>query len=342
MNRSTLLMLGAAILLAGLVLLFANPFGGRGGGRAEAPLFAAVQNAQPDHIEIHAPPPTPATVLERQGQDWVVASQANFPADTAAVHSILRAVAGARSSEIVSNNPANRGKFQVDSTGVDVRISEGTRELAHFVVGKGGQDFTTSYVRPVDSNQVRVVRGINRNMFQRARGFRDLALFRFDPATVAKVQLQVPGGGWTLTRGDTAWTVSSPGAPGGPGKKEVVDQLLNSLSRLSADDINDEPDSAMVGVAHPDTVLTVTFQDGLSQTLSVGRRTPGTGQRYARTSKAPTVYLLAEWRIRSFAKTADDLRGVKKPEPAGANAAGAKGKKPPAVVGGKPAGAKKP
>ncbi len=306
MNRSLVIMVAVAGALVVLVLLLANPFRDniRSNPRTQT-LFdgASVRNADKLEIESGATP----TVLEKRDGVWVVASENGFPADTAAVGAALRAVENAESGTVVSTNPGNQGLFQVDSTGVGVTVYSGGKGAAHFTVGKMGQDFTTSYVRPAGSRKVYVVRGMNRNMFARSRGFRDLTLLRFDPNQVASVMLAAPGGeGWTLARSDSAWTVAAAGGKPVPADRQAVDRLTGSLSNLSADGFAGGADTVHTGLTPPDTVVTVSLMNGGTLTLDLGGRN-AQGQRYASRPDRSAVYVLGQWRIEAFAKNAADL-----------------------------------
>ena len=309
MNRSVVSLLVVALVLLALVLLFASPF--RDSIRADNPkptsLFDAAQVNEADRIEIRSPG-APATVLSRGDQGWVVESKNGFPADTAAVGSILRAVAGAKSSGVASTNPENRGKFQVDSTGVQVKLEAGGKTVAEFTVGKTGRDFTTSYVLPRGSKEVYVVRALSRSLFQRYRGFRDPALFRFDPEDVVSVRLTAPDSSWVLARADTVWTLSVGDAKPVTAAQAKVDELLRSLSKLDADGFADGADTLDTGLDKPEYTLQLEFQSGEEAEIRIGAKNDR-NQHYASRPDRPGVYLVSEWRVKRFAKKPGELTG---------------------------------
>ena len=240
MNKNFVTLALAALVLVGLVFAIANPF--KDSIRSDNPErvdlvdAAAIRGA--DHLQIRIAGKDDV-VLKRGGDQWVVESQGGFPADTSAVSAVLGAVAGAKSLKVVSANPEKRGKFQVDETGVEVTVFAGGQELSHLWVGKAGTDFSTSYVRMDDADPVHVVRGINRNMVDRYRGFRDHTLLKFDLADVSGVMADLPAGGWELARGDTAWIVT-PSAGEAVGADDTqVDTFLRALSNVAADGFAD-------------------------------------------------------------------------------------------------------
>lgn len=308
MNRPGAKLLILAGILVVLVFVFANPFQDRirGKGPQSEALFDKAKVMGADKIEIRngAAPPV---LIQHQGDDWVVTSRGGFPADTTAVGTILRAVGGAKSTGVASRNPANRSKFQVDSTGVRVTISKGPETLASITVGKMGQDFTTSYVRNDDDKQVLVVRGVNKNIFTRPQGFRDRTLFHFDPVNVQSVAAVIPDGGWVLTRADSAWTVSRPGGETVAADGKAVDQLLKTASTLSADGFLDAgADTAHTGLEAPPYSFTIHFLDGSQAQVDIGEKN-GKNQRYARRPDRNVVYMMGDWRVTNLAKKYDDL-----------------------------------
>ena len=308
MSRSFAGMGVVALILILLVIVFANPFKDsiRKSKTPEGALWEGVVADRADQIQLETGGAVPV-MLSREGGGWVVESQGSFPADTTAVSSMLRAVRNAVSTGIVSTNPENRSKFQVDSLGVRVTLSGGGSKLLAFTLGKVGTDFTTSYVRPEESNQVHVVRGINRNLFSRPQGFRDRTLFRFDPAAVQSVNLFTPDGSWEVLRGDTAWALSRPGGSPVAAKDTEIDAVLRSLSNLSADGFAEAAVlETQTGLESPAYIVTVRFSGGDESAILVGKKNEK-NQFYTARLDRGVVYLLGEWRINSVARKYEDL-----------------------------------
>jgi len=308
MNRSFLVLLVVAVALVLLVLLLANPFQDsiRDDNPEPEDLFESSGVAAADQIGIRAPSLERVT-LARGSEGWVVANKGNFPADTTAVGSILEAIQRARSTGIVSTNPQNRGKFQVDTTGVEILVSAESKPVAHFFVGKVGQDFTTSYVRRADGDDVYVVRGINHQLFSRPQGLRDRTLMSFPIDSVSEVVAEMPEGGWGLARTDTAWVLSAGGDLPVSALESEVDRLMKALSTLAADGFLDAgADTVATGLESPDYTFTVRFMNGSEARVEVGKKSD-TNQYYVARPDRRAVFLLAEWRLNNLAKTPEDL-----------------------------------
>lgn len=308
MNRPQLLMAATAAVLVLLVLLFANPFRDslEREDREWSGLFDPGKVSGTDRIRVVVGGDT--TVVAKRGEEWVVASEGDFPADTAAVGTLLRAVEGARSAGVASSNPENRAKFQVDLSGVRVDLFAGNRTAAAFTLGKMGTDFTTSYVLPEGSNDVHVVRGMNRNLFARPQGMRDRTLLRFEPATVAEITARLPEGGWVLSRSDTVWSVRRlEETAGRPAQAAAADQLARSLGNLAADGIVDAlSDTLDTGLAAPTHVFTVRLMNGAQESVQVGKKNDRNQYYVARAGK-DVVYTLGEWRLTNLAKKIEEL-----------------------------------
>jgi len=314
MNRRMLIV--AAALVA-LVVVFANPFKDqlKREKRDWVTVFDTSKVKTADRIEVATL--TDSSVVVKQGDTWVVASQNSFPADTAAVNNLLRALENARSAGVVSNNPENRSRFQVDQTGVRVKVMAQNATVAQFTLGKMGADFTTSYVLPAGSNEVQVVRGLNRNLVWRPQGMRDRTIFKFDVANLKQVTAEVPEGGWELIKTDTTWSVRKRGDENiHPADKTLADAVVQSLSDFAADQFLDNAsDTVKTGLDHPSYRYTVRFMDGTESSVLVGGKNDR-NQYYAQRPDRPTaVYLMSEWRLTNVKKTVEELEGLAPPAP---------------------------
>ena len=309
MNRRMLIVAGVLVVF---VVIFANPFKDqlKREKRDWVAVFDSVKVKTADRIEVATA--TDSSVIVKQDGSWVVASQNSFPADTAAVGNLLRALENARSAGVVSNNPENRSRFQVDQTGVRVKVMAQQGVIAQFTLGKMGADFTTSYVLPAGSNEVQVVRGMNRNLFWRPQGMRDRTIFKFDPANLKQVNAEMPEGGWELIKTDTTWSVRKRGEENiHPADKTLSGALVQSLSDFSADAFLDNPSDTMkTGLDHPDYQYTLRFMDGTEASVRVGGKNDRNQYYAQRPDRAGAVYLLSEWRLTNVKKTVEELEGL--------------------------------
>jgi Domain of unknown function (DUF4340) len=79
-------------------------------------------------------------------------------ADGTRVASALGSFGGLSEGVVVSENPEKRSLYQVDATGLAVRLIDADgKTVADLVIGKSGPDFGSSYVRRADENAVRLI-----------------------------------------------------------------------------------------------------------------------------------------------------------------------------------------
>jgi hypothetical protein len=298
----------AAVLVA-LVLLLNNPFQDqvRKDNPVRTALFEIPDPGVVDRIEVAGPDGNQA-VLAKTGSTWTVESMRGFPADTAAVSSMLKALAGIQAGNVVSRNPDNRAGLGVDASGVSVRVSSGGSPLADFVIGNPAQgDFTSSYLRPADADEVYQVRGVNRNLFHRSQGYGDRTLTAFEPEQVASLTLAAADTGWTVVREDSLWTITSPDGTSGTAIEGMVMTVIRGLSRLNADGFAmDLPDSVNTRLQTPELTYTARLLNGSEITLAIGA-VNDRNQRYVARPDRDAVYLLGEWRLNTVRKRAKDL-----------------------------------
>jgi hypothetical protein len=86
-----------------------------------------------------------------------------------------------------------------------------------------------------------------------------------------------------------------------------VDQLLRSLSTLSADGFLDTvPDTLDTGLEAPDYSFLIRFMNGSESEITVGGKNAA-NQRYVARPGRNVIYLMGDWRLNNSAKTFVDL-----------------------------------
>lgn len=307
MNRGTIWLLLAALLCVGLVFAFVNPM--QDSVQRDNPDVAelvAIKNVgEVDKIEITAPGKE-VVQLGKTTAGWFVDSERGYAADTAAVSSVLNTASEIVATSVVSSNPEKQGIFEVNSEkGVEVTIGSGASVLAHFFVGKTGSDFTSSYVRAAESDEVYLVRGVNRNLFNRGQGFVDRTLAKFNPDAVTQISLAAADTGWVVTKVDSLWNITSPDGTAGEASGAVVMTIARMLSTLIADAVIDSVSMEQAGLNDPAMVYSIKA-GGEEYAVRIGRQTDQ-GQRYASRPDRNMVFLLGEWRLGTIRKRAQEF-----------------------------------
>jgi hypothetical protein len=307
MTRTQLTLGAAAAVLVVLVLVLVNPF--QDSVRRDNPETTELAAGDADRIDrvVIRPPGEDETVLARDATGWRVASFGDFPADTAAVAGVIRAIGGIELGGAVSRNPEKRAIFEVGEEGVKVAASIGDRTVADFVVGKSHErNPGAGYLRPARGDEVYLVPGIGRTLFQRPQGFADRTLAAFDAAAVASVSVAAADTGWTATRSDTVWALHSPDGTEGRAREALVMTVLRVLGSLTADAVVAEPDTLDTGLDDPELVYTVHMVGGEAHTVTLGGMDEQ-NRHYAARGDRDAVYLLNAWRLNAIRKRAADL-----------------------------------
>ncbi|NNF06866.1 MAG: DUF4340 domain-containing protein, partial [Candidatus Eisenbacteria bacterium] len=274
MNRSTTLLLMVALLCVALVFLFVNPM--QDSVQRDNPELAELVSIGDvdaiNQIEIKAPEKD-LIQLNKTTAGWFVESRKGYVADTSAVSSVLSTAAEIVATSVVSSNPEKQGIFEVNSEkGVEVTLKEGDQVRAHFFVGKTGSDFTSSYVRSAESDEVYLVRGVNRNLFNRGTGFVDRTLAKFKPEDVTVLSLAAADTGWVVTKTDSTWSITSPDGTNGEASEAVVMTVARMLSTLNADAVVDTLSEDQAGLTDPELIYSVTA-GGEEFAVHVGNQT---------------------------------------------------------------------
>ncbi len=321
MTRQAWIALGAAVAALGalaVVLERRPPAGSTPGG----PLLPGFERERALKIDIKGKTPEESILLEKQSGGWAVPAEKNYPADPEGVRELLDFLTSVRAASKVSENPDKRAIYEVDASGLAVRVS-GAEDavLAHLVVGKMGPDFLSTYLRLEGSDAVYLIDQSLRRLFVRPgpRQWRDKAVFRLAAPDITRlkwtregktVALEADAGG--------SWTMSAPGTA--PARADEVEEVRKALAALQCDDFAEGTSQKQSRLDSPWGRLELALRDGTTHTLEVGAENERS-QRYARRSGNDTLFLINNFRINNIFRSAEELKAPP-PEPGAAAAPG--------------------
>ena len=311
MKTKQLLILGAIfVVLAIVVLLLENPFEQSEYEKkveTATPLFPNFDKEQVAKIEIIATGET-TTLSKQDGNQWVVASMDNYPADSEGVTELLSKVAEFKNTQRVSNNPEKQAEFEVDSTGVETKLMDvNDKLLAHLFVGKTTPGFLSSYVRAADSNDVYVAQGYLQSVFDKgARTWKDRTIFNFNKGIVTQLNIFSPEETVELRLdADGTWQMLKPVASAV--KQTEVDSLLTAFSELDTDDFAEMTDDlSEYGLDIPQSTISAVRNDGTTATLHIGKEEDG--KLYVKRDDADTIFRLFKSNVDRLIKKSDTLK----------------------------------
>ena len=309
-TKQLLVLIGVLVVLGLLVLIFENPF-----GKSEEQkkveeaglLFPFFNKADVAKIEIIAAFGLTTTILVKQNDLWLVESMDNYPADQTAVQELLDKVAEMKTVERASSNPEKQAVFQVDSSGVEAKLTDASGNLlAHLFAGKTTPGIFDSYVRAADSNDVYIVKGHLKSTFDKGyRSWRDRTIFSFLKEDVThltirsekeEIELQIDAAG--------AWQMLKPIVSAADGTE--IEAITEMMSSLETDDFAESKDLAEYGLDAPKMSITATFKDGSARTLLIGMEE--SGSYYAKREDKVQIFELNKGRVDKLIRKSADLK----------------------------------
>ncbi|MDM7914782.1 MAG: DUF4340 domain-containing protein [Candidatus Eisenbacteria bacterium] len=317
--RTLLVLFGVLVVLVAAAMLF-DSSRRRATTVSEKQLFPKLQVEQVDRIRIVSHDEASAatgkeTILQKRGDGWVVETEGSHRAEPKFIDDILQRLPRFYYDNVVSENPEKQSLFHVDSTGIEVWITQKGTDVAHFFVGKGGPDFLSTYVRAAESNRVIQVPEYLPSLFTRGNSWRARQIVDIDPEQIRRIEYVSPSRGQlTLARDETgAWMIESPEkAPADPAKMKIA---LRSVANMRATDFGDDVTPEQAGVAADTTKIQITLADGSTQVVQVGGPAPR-NQIYVRRQGTDEVMTLPKGQINTIFVSADFLKQASEVEPA--------------------------
>jgi flagellar basal body-associated protein FliL len=327
MKKKTIFILLAVFVgLLLIALLIEGPLSNRGKRQdsKELTLFPDFEANKVYSVEIKTK--DKEVKLNRENDTWVVSTADNYPADQKAVEDMLNKVKDLKSSLIASKSSEKHSQFEVDESGAEVKMvgTSGDNLLAHFFVGKIGPDYMSTYFRKADDNKVLLINEYLKSIFDKgARGWRDRTIFDFDPFQVQRLTLMPQDKDEIAieSQEDGSWQIIKPEVA--PAEKEAVDDIINDLSKLSADDFAEkkEPSEGEAEfdpmkeykLDEPESKITVDLKDGTARILLIGGESGY--RRYVKREGKDAIFLLSKSKIDRLFKGIDELKAKPEEEP---------------------------
>ena len=254
-----------------------------------------------------------------------------YPVDSAAIVALLDKLKAMKKDELMSENPAKQGVYEVDSIkGLLVKVWDSKGKLiGNFRIGKNGPDWSSNFVRSEGSNLVYMVGGsIRYAFFGDHKRWHDKTICKFDVGTLKKVTLTKLGGNVVTVekRSDTLWEITTPQVC--PAKKDDMNTLATALAALNATNIEEDATqtASSMSLDNPQLIISAELSSGATKTVRVGsKKNDGANQFWVTADDKKGVFLVSDATLAIFDKNIDNLKFV---DPAVAAASAApKGKK---------------
>ncbi len=299
-------MLAAALVVLAGIAFLSQTLRDRKASSPGKPVFPALAADKADAIEIKTKDKT--VRLRKQGETWLVETEGNHLADPKLMKQVTSALEGVRTATLISASPAKQASFEVDSTGMEVKVLQGSKTVAAFVVGKPGSDWLSSFIRPANEQKVYQVPVYLRSVFDRGGDtWRKQTLLDVLPEDITGMTIRCAKGNYTIEKDAAgAWQITDPvKAPINP---EMMPVLLRCAGQIRSTAFADSSlDLATMGLSPDTTSLVVRAADGKSYTILVGG-TQERNQSYTKMQDDPTVYLVPRGRWNTVFRPMDELK----------------------------------
>ena len=254
--------------------------------------------------------------LARTGDTWKLVRPIEAAASTEMVDGMLKSVEELQLVDVISTNPANRSTYQVDSTGTAVTLWSGEEKTLDVVVGKASADFSHTFVRRADRDDVYRASGILAyNFNRRPDDWRDKSVWRYEPVQLVRVAIEYPAERHmvTLVRADSShWSVQEDGVAAAAADSATAANWVAAIAKLTASGFATAAEAAAADWSAPHLRLHVdTGGDAHALTLA-----PADDQRlWARVDDGGTIFMFYKSSLNAIEKRGEELRTGKAPAP---------------------------
>jgi len=312
-TKQLLILLGILVVLFVIVLVSKNPFSRYEKKGETKSLFVDFDKNNVVKIELTKPVLSEVegsdetTVLTKDGDKWLVETMENYPADQEEVDRLLDKVSEFKTDRLASKNPEKQSKFEVDSSGIEAKLSDSNgKVLAHLFVGKSDPVSMITYVREADSNEVyRVVGYLNPIFDKGERTWKDRTIFDFNKGNITQLTIESEEGKVILPKDEEGnWKIIEPKPANA--KKEEVDKIADTLSKLEVSDFAEKKELKEYGLYEPKSKISAMLNDGSTKTLLIGNKEDS--KYYVKRADSDIVFILYKYRIDELLKKFEDLK----------------------------------
>lgn len=195
--------------------------------------------------------------IARRDDGWWVEYPVDYPAKERLVADAIKKLEGMYIESLITDAPENFGKYEVDTVGVRVHVSQ-KGESVGFIIGKNASNYQHTYMRRLDKNKVWMVKGSYRNTFSKSlKDWRDPTITDIPMESVRRVEIVYPSETITLAWQDTVWQVDSP-KKSYQGDNALVERLLRLMCRMNTIDFLDTLGD--VSFEKPEMILRAEFE----------------------------------------------------------------------------------
>lgn len=308
MNRKTGIALVLFVVLLGLAIwVVRQPEKGQRVGERPRPL-AKVEQKAIKKLTITAKGTTVVLTKADKGEGWTLLQPVSDAADQPNVDTALETIAELSFGDLVTERKEKHAEYEVDrKNGIHVQVSDGKKTLADLYLGKVMEDFTM--LRLAGQDEVYQAVGALRYAFDRElKNWRDRTVVQFKPEQARKLRVALEGQVIQLSRKDdkASWKVDESSTPVDRLDETTVQNLVSTLSTLTAFDFADDSTPQKAGVDKPAATITVTLADNKQHALLVGNHKDE--DYWVKGADDPQIFVVKKYTMESLLKRPIDFR----------------------------------
>ena len=270
--------------------------------------FIGVDTAEVDRITIGRL--GTATTLTRASGNWyVMEGEEHHTADPNATQQLFDIIGDMKVGNVISDNPDNQIKFQVDTlTGFTVSLFSGDDLLSAVVIGKMA-DYMHTYVRLRDESQVYIADGMMSHLFNRAPSdWRDKTIFDLPTTEVQSVEFKFGDEHYRIVKADTVWSVSeSPFSEMVDADQDSVTSLLSALCALRSGGFATAYDTTEYSFESVGYSAVITMLAGSTRLLEAAKAEEDATRRFVRIPEDNSVFIIFDSTWQKIAKNFHNL-----------------------------------
>ena len=257
-NTSTLIL--AAVFLVLGIIYFTTSYRPPEVAPGASLLFEG-NNPDIDCIEITLPNHI-GIVLTRKNGLWFMDKPFQFKADDRYINNLVTVIQDVYIDGVISNRPEAQQEFQVDSTGVALKIFSAGNVLYDGVIGKHSQEIGHFYARRAGGRDIEIWRGmLSQDIRRSPDDWRDRTIFSINQDDVLKIEAVEGNNKSTLQFENSVWVYTENGVQK-PVDNTRVRSVIGVISNLSAEDFANEDDIQQVVTRNYDMMVTLTVRNG--------------------------------------------------------------------------------
>jgi len=261
--------------------------------------------------------------LTKSGEDWKLTKPVEATANQPNVKSLLDNLKSLKVTELIDSTKANYGKFELsDDKALHAVFSKSNGVALDLYFGESGGRGQMTRIAGKDG--VYAVKGYSSYLYARdAKGWRDLAIFKFEEADVASVSIENAHGSFSFgyDKGKATKQEFKPKDGSAQPIKNFDEtklaDLLRAYKALNADNFADKAKTeAEAGLDKPEATITFTLKDGAKREVRFGSTAEGSS-RWAKATGSNDIWSVSSWAVdwataeeKKFQKSDDAKKGT--------------------------------